>query len=120
MKSSSGERLKFFLPFSFPESSDVNVFSQNLAIDENYYVFPPFILIGPLLRFFKTFGSITMIIIALDVSPRRFWWPLLESMSIGKIKIGSRAQEGIVVCPLHHPKVGIHVLCLGISTPLGS
>ena len=58
MKSSSGEKLKFFSPFPFPESSGVNVFSQNLTVDENYYVFPPFISIGPLLRFLKTFGSI--------------------------------------------------------------
>ena len=98
MKSSYCEWQTFFSPFSSSESSDVNVFSQ--TVDEKYYVFPPFILIGPLLGFPGTFGSIRVTtIIAPDVSPTRFWWPLLEFMMFWKIKIGSRAQKGIVVFP---------------------
>ena len=41
-----GEKPKFFSPHPCKESSGVNVFAQNLSMDENYYVFPPFVLIA--------------------------------------------------------------------------
>ena len=53
MKDASGRDLSFFSPFPMQGSSGVNIFSQDLSPYENYYVFPPFVLIGPLLRFFQ-------------------------------------------------------------------
>ena len=47
----SGSPLPHFTPFPTPGSHRVNVFAQNVASQENAYVFPPFILVGPLLRF---------------------------------------------------------------------
>ena len=43
--------LPHFTPFPTPGSRGVNVFAQNVASQENAYVFPPFTLVGPLLRF---------------------------------------------------------------------
>ena len=47
----SGSPLPHFTPFPTPGSHGVNVFAQNVASQENAYVFPPFILVGPLLCF---------------------------------------------------------------------
>lgn len=49
---SKGEMLGHFTPFCTPHSSGVNVFAQTISAAENAYVFPPFLLVGPLLRFF--------------------------------------------------------------------
>ena len=46
-KTRDGHNLRFFSPFPCEGSSGINVFSQSTLPDENYYVFPPFILIGP-------------------------------------------------------------------------
>lgn len=47
----SGHPLRFFSPFPCVQAQGTNVFSQMLSPSENAYVFPPFSLIGPLLRF---------------------------------------------------------------------
>ena len=53
-KSKNGEKLRFFSPHPVAESAGVNVFSQNLLSNENYYIFPPFVLIGSLINFFES------------------------------------------------------------------
>ena len=45
-------RLPHFTWCHTPESSGINVFAQQLPVRENLYVFPPFVLISPLLHFF--------------------------------------------------------------------
>ena len=52
-RSKHGGKLNFFSPFPFKESFGVNVFAQSLSFEENYYVFPPFLLVGPLIRFLR-------------------------------------------------------------------
>jgi len=39
------------LPCATPRSSGINVFAQSLPPDHNLYVFPPFVLIAPLLKY---------------------------------------------------------------------
>ena len=65
------EKLKFFSPHPCKESSGANVFAQNLSMDENYYVFPPFVLIGSLIRFLKR-SPVRVTLIAPDISPRKY------------------------------------------------
>jgi len=43
------------MPFPTPGSRGVNVFAQDIAPHENAYVFPPFVLAGPHLRFFDKY-----------------------------------------------------------------
>ena len=84
-RSRDGEKLKFFSPHPCKESSGLNVFAQNLSMNENYHVFPPFVLIGSLIRFLK--GSpVRVTLIDPDISPRQYWWPLLNTMCIERIK----------------------------------
>ena len=51
-RSKNGNKLIFSL-HPVAGSSGVNIFAQDIFPAENYYVFPPFLLIGPLLNFFK-------------------------------------------------------------------
>ena len=46
-----GVPLRHFTPFYTPMSSGINVFAQVISRDENAYVFPPFVMMGPLLKF---------------------------------------------------------------------
>ena len=57
MKDRTGNSLKHFTPYPTPESAGINVFAQTLVSDENYYVFPPFQMIFPLLSFKRTKGG---------------------------------------------------------------
>ncbi|KAK3755702.1 hypothetical protein QZH41_008950 [Actinostola sp. cb2023] len=55
----SGQPLPHFTPFPTPESAGVNLFAQSPqtapAVWDNPYVFPPFNLVGPVLRFLLPF-----------------------------------------------------------------
>ena len=52
----AGRPLRFFAPLPCPQAAGINVFAQDIPPDENAYVFPPFVLIGPLLKYFKFSG----------------------------------------------------------------
>ena len=73
----SGRPLFFYCPFSRPQSVVCNVFSHEILSEENAYVFPPFVLIGPLLRFLVS-QSCALTIFVPDISPRKYWWPLFN------------------------------------------
>ncbi|KAL9977507.1 hypothetical protein ACROYT_G014916 [Oculina patagonica] len=66
----SGHPLRFFSPFPCVQAEGTNVFSQALSSGENAYVFPPFSLIGPLLRFLAS-QPCPFTMVVPDVSPRR-------------------------------------------------
>ena len=50
-RDSSGAPLKNFTPFVSSASHIINLFPQHVSCSENVYVFPPFVLLGPVLRF---------------------------------------------------------------------
>ena len=47
----AGRPLRFFAPLPCAQAFGINVFAQDISSDENAYVFPPFVLIGPLLKY---------------------------------------------------------------------
>ena len=47
-----GSLLAHYSPWPTPYSLGVNVFAQPMPVEHNVYAFPPFILVGPLLRNF--------------------------------------------------------------------
>ena len=102
-KSKNQVNLKFFSPSPFKESSGVNVFSQDIPLYlspyENYYVFPPFILVGTLLNFLRNSQAVHVTIIEPGLSPRKFWWPMLTSFCTGRLKIGSKGQRNVLLFP---------------------
>ena len=85
--------LPFFSPFPCPQSASTNVFAQNIARQENAYVFPPFLLIGPLFR------SFIFTIIVPDSSPRKYWWPLVFCRALCAYKLASKGNNNILLFP---------------------
>ena len=94
----SGRPLRFFSPFPCAGSSGVNVFSQQVPIHETAFVFPPFSLIGPLLKHLKPQACV-FTMVAPDLSPRRYWWPLLSRCSIASFKLGSKGDPDVLLFP---------------------
>ena len=76
-----GSPLTHFTPFPTPQSAGVNLFAQNPMTwkrNENPYVFPPFNLIGPTLKFVLPTGiSFSIVVPNLPFKP--FWWPIVVS-----------------------------------------
>ena len=97
-KTKSGRILPFFSPYPCQESMGVSVFSQHLWDDENYYVFPPFALIGPLMRYFKQSG-VRITLIAPELSPTKYWWPILNSVCICRMFVGLKNETNILNFP---------------------
>ncbi len=93
-----GTPLKFFSPYPCPQSSGVNVFAQKIRSDENCYAFPPFVLIGPLIRFL-TANPARVTLIVPDISPRKYWWPVLSSLAVDKLVLGKKGQSDILLFP---------------------
>lgn len=52
----NGKPLRHFTPYPTPLSAGVNVFSQDITLEKNPYVFPPFKLILPLIVYLKNQG----------------------------------------------------------------
>ena len=78
-----GMCLPHFTPCATPESNRINVFAHSLPLDHNIYVFLPFVLIAPLLKYLfeqDFHGAFTIVVP--DLKPRRFWWALLQSLTV--------------------------------------
>ena len=98
MKDRHGGNLKFFSPHPVSGSSGIDVFAQLMSPNENYYAFLPFVLIGPLLRFFQS-QKLRVTLIVPDISPRKYWWPILESLCIDCLQIGRENDQNILIFP---------------------
>ena len=75
--------LPYFTPSPSPRSDGVTLFSQDLSSTPNMsnpYVFPPFNLIGPVLKFLYGF-KIPFTIIIPEFCPPRYWYPELLAHS---------------------------------------
>jgi hypothetical protein len=115
MKDSKGAPLQHYSPWPLPGSNGVNVFSQVLNKEENYYCFPPFCLVGSVLAFIIHENprplKVTMVVSRL--SPLPPWWPILLSIAtitpLGKTGDGgileAPSKNGYVPLKLLHPLV---------------
>lgn len=94
----SGRLLRFFAPTPCHESAGTNVFSQSIAPFENAYVFPPFVLVSPLLRFLLPQGCAFSIVVP-DLCPRKYWWPILQRRALASIKLGCQGDNHVLLFP---------------------
>ncbi|KAK3744244.1 hypothetical protein QZH41_015497 [Actinostola sp. cb2023] len=100
-----GKPLPHFTPYPMPGSSGVDIFAQDLSSPEsdpllrNLYVFPPIILIGPVIRLLQENNCSSTIVIP-DVRPRRYWWPTLNHVARTSLRLASRGQLGAIRPPL--------------------
>lgn len=95
---SKGKPLRFFSPFPNPGSSGTNLFAQVLDPSENAYVFPPFVLVGPLLNFLSS-QPCPITLVVPDLSPKRYWWPILYHRASSYFQLGSKGQKDILLFP---------------------
>ncbi len=102
MRDGKGSPLRHFTQYPTPESAGVNCFAQDVAVEKNPYVFPPFLLIGPVLRLLEEQKVEGCTVVVPDLSPTPYWWPLLQCRSHGKMQLGSRGEKGIVLRPSVH------------------
>ena len=98
----SGNPLKHFTPYPTPGSSGVNVFNQDLSACDgnrvNAYVFPPFALIGPLLRFLISVDAVVTVVVPL-MSPFPGWWPLLNAVSSNNVLVAEKGSLDAILLP---------------------
>ena len=102
-----GVPLRHFTPFYTPMSSGINVFAQVISRDENAYVFPPFVMMGPLLKFLLQ-ARIPVTIIAPQLSPTPYWWPILKGASSVSLLLGSK---GGIYSPSDLSRDRVFVFC---------
>ena len=95
-----GSPLPHFTPQPSPQSCVVNFFAQDLSSGvpflEYPYVFPPLSLMGPVLRFLKFHGR-SCTVIALDVYPRKYWWPLIKSCARNSCRLAVKGEVGALL-----------------------
>lgn len=98
----SGSPLPHFSPFPSPEALAVNLFAQDLtryaSIMVRPYVFPPLVMVGPLLRFLRHYRQRCTIVI-LHKYPRKYWWPQLHFYSTRSILLAPKGSGQALLCP---------------------
>ena len=97
-RNSSGQPLRHFSPFPSQSSEGINVFAQCIAPTENAYVFPPFILVGPLLNLLRE-SKVSFSMVVPRLSPLPYWWPLLYSYASASFKLGSKGDFDVLLFP---------------------
>jgi hypothetical protein len=99
-RDSNGVLLPHFSPWPTPLSNGINVFAQPVPTEYNIYVFPPFLLMGPLLRFLiDQLRHIAFTVIVPDLRPRRYWWAILQSISVDRHRLGLRGSVRTLLFP---------------------
>lgn len=102
-RNSNGTPLPHYTPWSTPGSAGVNVFSNPLPSGHNIYVFPPFVLIGPFLRYVidqEFHGAFSLI--APDIRPRPFWWATVQAFAVDRFLLGKKGSSSVLLFPSRH------------------
>lgn len=97
-RDSSGNPLKHYTPHPTPLSSGVNVFAQAIPKEANPYVFPPFVLVAPLLKFLEAYSPAFTIVVP-KLYPLPFWWPVLCSRACSHLQLGRKGEENVLLFP---------------------
>ena len=82
-RDNNGIPLPHITPVPTPQANVVNFFTQDIArvkgsVFESCYVFPPFLLIGPVLKFLREQKARCTIVVP-DRYPWPYWWPIFRS-----------------------------------------
>ena len=98
-RKADGSPLPHYTPWPTGGSAGVNVFAQHIPPEHNTYVFPPLVMVGPLLRFLASTPKLQVTFITPAVQPCRFWWPILVKRSSDSLRIGKKGDENAVLFP---------------------
>ena len=95
-----GRFLPLYSPWPTPYSSGVNIFAQPIPIENNIYVFPPFVIVGPLLRYFfdqhQRFG---FTVVVPRLHPYRYCWALLHAVAVDSFLLGRKGDPALLLFP---------------------
>ena len=99
----SGNPLPHFTPWPTPGSAGVNVFANSLPARQNIYIFLPFVLIGPLLRyiFSQDFHDAFTLVVP-DFHTRPFWWAPIQAMIVDRLLLGRKGSSSVLLFPSRH------------------
>ena len=103
-KDKSGSPLPHFTPYPLPGSNGINLFSQTLRREENYYCFPPFCMIQHVIKFLTESETrpIRVTLVVPEILPCPHWWPMLRSLA----KLEVLAEKGDTTALLLPSKQG--------------
>jgi hypothetical protein len=91
--------LRHFTPYPTPSSSGVNIFAQAVEDEVNPYVFPPFALICPLLKYLQE-RKVAACTVVLPVERLRpVWWPIVMSCLLDQVTLGRKGDSGKLYYP---------------------
>ena len=95
-----GNFLPHYSPWPTPNSSGTNVLAQLIPCEQNVYVFSPFVLVGPLLRYFLDQRQrFAFSIIVPRFHPRRYWWVILQALTVDSFVLGRKGDLSVVQFP---------------------
>ena len=90
--------LRFFSRSPCFQALGTNVYSQHIQVNENAYVFPAFVLAGPLIKHLSSVGC-PYTIVVLALIPSKYWWPLLQQSASASFLSGHRGCTNTVLYP---------------------
>uniref|UniRef100_A0A8W8MKM7 Tyr recombinase domain-containing protein n=1 Tax=Magallana gigas TaxID=29159 RepID=A0A8W8MKM7_MAGGI len=99
MLNERGEKLRHFTQGPSPLSSGINVFSQDVSLEDNPYVFPPFCLISVLLKFLESQRVRKCTVVVPEIVPTPVWWPLFWLYVESFIVLGNKGDTGVLKLP---------------------
>ena len=99
MKGEDGEPLRHFTPWNTPESSGVDVFAQEVGEETNPYVFPPFIMIMPILLLLKEQEVKGCTIVVPRRQKKEVWWCLLRAHVVREMVLIKEGEVGGLTVP---------------------
>lgn len=102
MSDKMGNLLPHFTPYPSPASMGVNLFAQDLScfphLMQRPYVFPPLVLVGPLLKYLKLHRQ-SCTVVVLDRYPRKYWWPVLCFYATQAYRVAPRGASDALFRP---------------------
>ena len=102
-----GAILPHFTPYPTPLSSGVDFFGQDYSQSFlkpllcNPYIFPPILLVGPVLNHLRTI-QLPCTVVVPEVHPRRYWWPILSQSASFSLKLSCKGESGAILMPSKH------------------
>ena len=99
----NGNTLPYIAPVATSHAMGVNVFAQDISpakgsVFENCYAFPPFSIIGPVLKFLREQQARCTIIVP-DRFPRPNWWPILQLECSSRQRLAVKGEEDVLRRP---------------------
>ena len=99
-RSRDGNFLPHYWPWPTINSSGTNVFAQPIPTKHNVYVFPPFVLVGPLLHhFLDQRQRFAFTIIVPRFHSRRYWWTILHALAVDSLLLRRKANPFVLQFP---------------------